>query len=83
MFFNMDNTSDAKINIDSLVDIRGVKIDLSQPVEKRKQSYRQQIVNPNLYRCGDTVIRVSHCNNGVKMKDLMVQYLVSKQAMAL
>jgi hypothetical protein len=71
------------INIDSLVDIRSVKIDLSLPVEKKKQSYIQQIANPNLYRHGDTIIRISYGNVGIKMKDLIVQYLVSKQGMAL
>jgi len=71
------------INIDSLVDIRNVKIDLSLPVEKKKQSYKQQIANPNLYRHGDTIIRISYGNSGIKMKDLMVQYLASKQESSL
>jgi len=79
----MNSTVDTHINIDSLADIRGVKIDLSLPVEKKKQSYRQQIGNPNLYRYDDTVIRISYGNSGIKMKDLIVQYLVSRQGMSL
>ena len=79
----MNSTVDTHISIDSLADIRGVKIDLSLPVEKKKQSYRQQIGNPNLYRYDDTVIRISYGNSGIKMKDLIVQYLVSRQGMSL
>jgi len=79
----MDTMPNTQIDIDSLADIRGVKIDLSLPVEKKKQSYKQQIINPNLCRYGDTVIRISYGNSGIKMKDLIVQYLVSKQGMSL
>jgi len=71
------------IGIDSLADIRDVKIDLSLPVEQKKQSFKKQIGNPNLYRHGDTVVRVSYANTGLKMKDLLVQYLVSKQGLSL
>ena len=81
--FYMNTILGTHVNIDSLADIRDVKIDLSLPVEKKKQSYKQQIANPNLYRYGDTVIRVSYGNAGIKMKDLMVQYLSSKQGTAL
>ena len=79
----MEAMPSTQINIDSLADIRCVKIDLSLPVEKKKQSYKQQIVNPNLYRYGDMVIRVSYGNLGIRMKDLIIQYLVSRQGMSL
>jgi len=74
---------DTKINIDELVDIRDVKIDPSLPVEEKKKSYLQQIKNPYLYRYDDTIIRISFANNGIKLKDLLVQYLLSKQGMSL
>jgi len=79
----MNSTFTNQTNINSLADIRDVNIDLALSVEEKRQSYIQQIINPNFYRYGDTVIRISYSNSGVKMKDLIVQYLVSKQVMAL
>ena len=69
----------ASINIDDLVDIRTVVIDPSLPVVEKKRSYLQQIKNPRLYRCGDTIVRISHVNTGVKLADRLKQYLLSKQ----
>jgi len=74
---------DTKINIEELVDIRDVKIDPSLPVEEKKKSYLQQIKNPYLYRHGDTIVRISYANNGIKLKDLLIQYLLSQQGMSL
>jgi len=50
---------------------------------ERRESYINQIVNPNLYRQGDTVVRISYSNAGIKLKDLFIQYLVSKQGLSL
>ena len=44
--------------LDSLVDIRDVKIDRSQPVEERMKSYVEQIKNPYLFKVGNTVVIV-------------------------
>lgn len=70
-----------EIDINNLADIRDVQIDTSLPVNKRKQQFAQQIINPALYRYEDTVIRVTYGNSGIKFKDLLVQYLVSSQGM--
>ncbi|MCL2227988.1 MAG: hypothetical protein FWB97_10275 [Oscillospiraceae bacterium] len=71
------------INIDSLADIRDVVIDTSLPVPEKKLSYISQIKNPELYRCDDTIVRISHVNTGVSFADRFKQYLLSKQGMTL
>lgn len=40
--------------LDSLVDIRDVKIDRSLPVEERMKSYVEQIKNPYMFKVGNT-----------------------------
>ena len=71
------------VNIDNLADIRNVTIDTSLPVDERKKSYIQQIKDPHLYRCGDTIIRVSYGSKGITMRDLLIQYLASGQGLSL
>ena len=71
------------ISIDNLADIRDVVIDPSLPKEERRRSYLRQIKNPNLYRCGDMVVRVSFANNGLKLEDRLKQYLLSDQGLSL
>lgn len=46
--------------LDSLVDIRDVKIDRSLPVEERMKSYVEQIKNPYMFKVGKTIVRVSY-----------------------
>ena len=48
----MANEQNRKELLDSLVDIRDVKIDRSQPVEERMKSYVEQIKNPYLFKVG-------------------------------
>ena len=71
------------ININDLVDIRTVVIDQSLPVPEKKRSYLRQIKNPELYRCGDTIVRISHVNTGATLADRLKQYLLSQQGTAL
>ena len=73
----------ALININDLVDICTVTINPSLPVPEKKRSYLQQIKTPELFRCGDTVVRVSHVSTGVSLADRMKQYLLSKQGLSL
>lgn len=63
--------------LDSLVDIRDVKIDRSQPVEERMKSYIEQIKNPYLFKVGNTVVRVSYANTQATINDNFVNLLAS------
>ena len=63
--------------LDSLVDIRDVTIDRSQPVEERMKSYVEQIKNPYLFKVGNTVVRVSYANTQATINDNFVNLLAS------
>lgn len=50
----MENERSRKELLDSLVDIRDVKIDRSMSVEDRMKSYVEQIKNPYMFKVGNT-----------------------------
>ncbi|MDR1704221.1 MAG: hypothetical protein LBS19_06005 [Clostridiales bacterium] len=70
-------------NIDELVDIQDITIDPSLPVAEKTLSYYRQIKNPNCFRFGDTVVRVSFLDAGASLQDRIKQYLLSGQSMEL
>ncbi len=72
-----------EVDINTLADIRDVVIDMSLPVEERRKSYLRQIRNPRLYRCEDTVVRVSFAEGGPSLEERLRQYLLSRPGMAL
>ena len=63
--------------LDSLVDIRDVKIDRSLPVEERMRSYVVQIKNPYMFKCGNTVVRVSYADTTQTIDDNFLNLLMS------
>lgn len=73
----MANAQERKELLDSLVDIREVKIDRSQPVEQRMKSYVEQIKNPYLFKVGNTIVRVSYANTQATINDNFVNLLAS------
>ena len=73
----MANEMSKKELLDSLVDIRDVKIDRTQPVEERMKSYVEQINNPYLFKVGNTVVRVSYANTQATINDNFVNLIAS------
>ena len=63
--------------LESLVDIRTVKIDRSQPVEKRIKSYVEQIKNPYLFKVGQTVVRVAYSDTESTINDNFINLIAS------
>ncbi len=63
--------------LDSLVDIRDVKIDRSLPVEERMRSYVEQIKNPYMFKYGTTIVRVSYANTTQTIDDNFLNLLMS------
>ena len=63
--------------LDSLVDIRSVKIDPAQTVEERMKSYVEQIKNPYMFKVGGTIVRVSYANTQETINDNFVNLLSS------
>ncbi len=73
----MENERSRKELLDSLVDIRDVKIDRSMSVEDRMKSYVEQIKNPYMFKVGNTVVRVSYANIQATINDNFVNLLAS------
>ena len=73
----MENERSRKELLDSLVDIRDVKIDRSMSVEDRMKSYVEQIKNPYMFKVGNTVVRVSYANTQATINDNFVNLLTS------
>ncbi len=73
----MENERSRKELLDSLVDIRDVKIDRSMSVEDRMKSYVEQIKNPYMFKVGSTVVRVSYANTQATINDNFVNLLAS------
>ena len=73
----MANEQSKKDLLESLVDIRDVKIDRGKPVEERMKSYVEQIKNPYLFKVGNTIVRVSYANTQATINDNFVNLLAS------
>ena len=73
----MESAQSREERLDSLVDIRSVKIDPAQPVEERMKSYVEQIKNPYLFKVGSTVVRVSYADTQATINDNFVNLLSS------
>lgn len=73
----MENERSRKELLDSLVDIRDVKIDRSMSVEDRMKSYVEQIKNPYMFKVGNTVVRVSYADTQATINDNFVNLLAS------
>lgn len=73
----MANEQSKKDLLESLVDIRDVKIDRSKSVEERMKSYVEQIKNPYLFKVGNTIVRVSYANTQATINDNFVNLLAS------
>ena len=73
----MENERTRKELLDSLVDIRDVRIDRSMSVEERMKSYVEQIKNPYMFKVGNTVVRVSYANTQATINDNFVNLLAS------
>lgn len=61
--------------LESLVDIRDVRIDRSLPMEERVKSYVEQVKNPYMFKVGNTVVRVSYADTDKTMNDNFVNMI--------
>ena len=62
------------IDINSLVDIRDVKVDTSLPVPERIKSYLDQVKNPYYFRVGDVAVHVCYTENGPTLQEILEGY---------
>ena len=54
---------------EGLVDIRGVEIDRSLPLEERKRAYLEAVGNPYAVRVGDMKVRVRFAEDGASFEE--------------
>ena len=73
----MANDLNRKQLLESLVDLRDVKIDTSKPLDERMKSYVEQIQNPYLFKVGNTVVRVSYASTQATINDHFASLLAS------
>lgn len=55
---------------DSLVDLRDISIDHTQPVPQRVSTFFQQVHNPYLFKVDDVVVKVKY-GNGKNITDTL------------
>lgn len=63
------------VDIDTLTDIRDIKIDTKQPVEKKLAAFARQTNNLFVHRIGDYVVKVKFQEKGSTIDEKMEEYL--------
>lgn len=63
------------VDISELTDLRDIKIDTSQPVEKKLEAFAKQTHNVYVNRIGDYVVKVRFQESGPTIDDKMAEYL--------
>ena len=63
------------VDIDTLTDIRDIKIDTKLPVEKKMALFAEQTNNLFIHRIGDYVVKVRFQKEGPTIDEKMEEYL--------
>lgn len=71
----MEREHQADKSIDSLIDIRNVKLDRNLGQAERVRSYLQQIKNPYCFKVGDVVVNVAYTEGGATLNDCFADML--------
>ena len=75
MLAEMAQTDIRTVDISELTDLRDIKIDTSQPVEKKLAAFAEQTKNIYVNRIGDYVVKVHFQKEGPTIDDKMEEYL--------
>ena len=73
----LHNTSLDKIDSNTLVDLNSIRVDTSQPKEKRIKMLLESGINPYFFRVGNMKIKVAYSNTGKTLSDI-IENLVEK-----
>ena len=71
----METVDVRTVDIDTLTDIRDIKIDTKLPVEKKLALFAKQTNNLFVHRIGDYVVKVHFQKEGPTIDDKMEEYL--------
>jgi len=61
----------------TLVDIKDTKINLELPFVEKALDYLNQIKNAYCFRCGDTIVKISHGKTTTTLNDSMENFFRS------
>ena len=75
MLAEMAQTDIRTVDISELTDLRDIKIDTSQPVEKKLAAFAEQTKNVYVNRIGAYVVKVRFQESGATIDDKMTEYL--------
>ncbi len=73
----LKNVEITAVDRTALVDITHVQIDTTQPIEKKMQSYFEQVLNPYCFLCGDTPVRVGFVSEDKTFSESIGNYFRS------
>ena len=71
----MAETDIRTVDISGLTDLRDIKIDTSQPVEKKLAAFAEQTGNVYVNRIGEYVVKARFQESGATIDDKMAEYL--------
>lgn len=71
----MESVDVRTVDINTLTDLRDIKIDTKLPVEKKLELFAAQTNNLYVHRIGDYVVKVRFQKNGPTIDDKMEEYL--------
>lgn len=71
----LKNVNVTKIDINTLVDIREVKVNQKLPQPERVADYIQQIKNPYCYRQGNFIVKICFSNSKVTLANRLKEAL--------
>ena len=68
----------SKIDRDSLVDLRSVRVNTDLPKAQRMLDFSRQIKTPNCFKVGKYVVCLSFCENGLSAQEVFSELARSK-----
>jgi hypothetical protein len=63
------------VEIDSLTDIRDIRIDIEKSVAEKMRQYASQTANIFINRHGDYIVKVTYADTDVTFNDKMRKYI--------
>ena len=73
----LQNISIDQMDPNTLVDLNSIRVDTSQPKEKRIKMLLESGINPYFFRVGNNKIKVAYSNTGKTLSDI-IENLVEK-----
>ncbi len=73
----MRGTDVRAVDPDSLMEIGEVTVNTSLPRDARIIDFIERIKNPYCFKCGKTVVKISHADTEATLEDRLEKYLLA------